>query len=450
MAALAKSFNDLLQPEGAADGPFILQCQYCDWSTLEIDVKFKISTKITEQLAKHRKAKLCGDNTLADVHTPETAFSNLTTFYKEQLNELGDGQNPYSNSPYSSPANLARIMSLYGGLSVNALKKSREKPQPMREAREQSEGLNKYGLLGEDAERDLLAGLRDRAWDETTTIEQRQAAPQNNDAHLIDNLWPVASRLRTRKGRRCRTCRQFLSRLDPKPDRLRYKIRLLASHHIPRVSVRPLHEIPQTANAAFRLRTDDAFQADLQPHTTHQYILTVRNPIFEPIKVTLATPATTPGRVASRVTILCPSFTVGPAGDVWDEALSSSGPSVRSNDGSRQAALSSLTGGGENERQPEAGKVWETTRSSTSVIVEVVPGGLKPTQSIIAKTEEEKEANEREDGDEVLEVPVFVRAEWEALIEEEGQGGKKEGKGERTKKEVAFWCVLGIGRIADV
>ena len=114
---------------------------------MEIDVQFSRATKITEQLAKLRKARITSQN---DGQEPpnkkqalgnEEAFSNLHSFYREQLSESGDTQNPYGGSPYSSPANLARIMSLYGGLNHQALKKSREKPQPMREALQSNEGL---------------------------------------------------------------------------------------------------------------------------------------------------------------------------------------------------------------------------------------------------------------------------------------------------------------------
>jgi len=200
---------------------------------------------------------------------------------------------------------------------------------------------------------------------------------------------------------------------------------------------------------------DDPSQPPLQPHVAQQYILTIRNPIFETIKVTLATPAVTPGKVASRVTLLCPSFTVGPAGDVWDEALSTGAHSAGADkDGSRKAAMASLTGSSELDRQPEAGKVWERTRNSTSIIVEIVSGQLKPPPSIVPKSEQEVADEHLDEDDDVLEVPVYVRAEWEASVEEggghtadAGHGEKKTG--ERVSKELAYWCVLGVGTIAE-
>lgn len=361
------------------------------------------------------------------------------------MTESGDQTNPYSNSPYSSPANLARIMSIYGGLSYNALKKSREKPQPMREAGNRAEGISTYGVSASSDDDQILDRMRTLGLQGTSTAVQRLESPYNYDARLIEHTWPIATKLRVRRGKRCRTCRQFLVRPETKPDRLRYKIRLLASQHVPRLLVRPLQAAGSGPNLSFKLRAESIDEVKLQPYQTQQYILTVRNPIFETVKITLATPATTPGRVASKVTILCPSFSVGPSGDMWDEALSHSTTS----DGSRQAAMASLTGSVDADRQPEAGKVWERTRNSTSIILEVVPGGLQHQPSIVPNSNSERVEDLAED-DDVLEIPVYVRAEWEAdpSGHEPLHHGEKAKPNERVVKELAYWCVLGIGRIS--
>ncbi|KAK5122326.1 hypothetical protein LTR85_004237 [Meristemomyces frigidus] len=466
VTAVPQQASDYLKPTETAIEAYMLQCGYCDWSTRDIDMIFNKPTKITEQLVKLRKARTSASSgkdspekaAKHDSISHDTAFASLTTFYKGQLSESGDPQNPFSNTPYSSPANLARIMNIYGGLSATALKKSREKPQPMREARDQSEGFSAYGFEETDHEEAITSKLRALSWEDTTTAEQRLSTPPNNDSRFADQLWPVATQLRTRKGKRCKTCRQFVSRPDSKVTHIRYKIRLLAMNNVPRLFMRPLHSPnPAPPNPAFRLREDDPMQAELQAHVAQQYVLTIRNPIFETIKVTLATPGTTPGKVASRITILCPSFPVGPAGDVWDEALSSSTASNSvSNDGSRKAAMASLTGKApeDADRQPEAGKIWDRTRNSTSVIVEIVPGSLRPPPSIVPKTEDELAAEELDEDDDVLEVPVYVRAEWETVIDADSFApGEKDSKhhgrhGEKVSKELAYWCVLGVGRIA--
>lgn len=228
---------------------------------------------------------------------------------------------------------------------------------------------------------------------------------------------------------------------------MRYKIRLLALNYVQRLSISSLQPTAPRQNPSFQLRPETLPEVKVKPYQTQQYILTVRNPIFETVKVTLATPATTPGKVASKVTILCPSFTVGPAGDMWDEALSASTTS----DGGRRAAMASLTGSStDGDRQPEAGKVWERSRNTTSVIVEVVPGALKPPPKIL-QTEPTKDGEGGEEDlaedDDILEIPIYVRAEWEAVPHD--AAGHADHKGERESKEFAYWCVLGIGRIVE-
>lgn len=60
----------------------------------------------------------------------------------------------------------------------------------------------------------------------------------------------------------------------------------------------------------------------------------------------------------------------------------------------------------------------------------------------------EKERIE-EDAD-VCEIAVFVRVEWETDAQGEGEGQRGLGLGGaegREKRELAYWCVLGVGRI---
>lgn len=420
---------------------------------------FSRATKITDQLMKLRKARITaqkdeqGPPNKKQALSQDEAFANLNTFYRDQLSESGDVQNPYGNSPYSSPANLARIMSLYGGLNQQALKKSREKPQPMREALSMSEGLKSFSLE-EDPDSEIIQRMQSLGWDSTATESQQLSTPVNNESKFVDDLWPAATQLRTRRGKRCKTCRQFIARPEPKVGSWRYKIRLLAINHVPRLSTQPLHPgAAPTTNLAFQTRLDTTPPEKLRPYETKQYVLTVRNPIFETVKITLATPGTTPGKVASRVTILCPSFTVGPAGDLWDDALSSSQTSAP--DGGRKAAMASLTGSSEAsaDRQPEAGKIWEKARNSTSVILEVVPGSVKPPPSIVPKTAEELADEALDEDDDVLEVPVYVRVEWEMEVKP-GESGhlRREGDakpGDRLSKELGYWVVLGIGKISE-
>lgn len=351
----------------------------------------------------------------------------------------GTGPNGFSdNSNFNSPNSLARIMSIYGGLSHTALKKARERPQPMREALNTTEGLELISH-STDAEATAIEKLRTEGYEGTTTLSQRVSHPYNHRVRFNDQLWPIATLLRTRRSKRCRTCRHIIARPEPKMGSTRYKIRLLAQNNIPRLALRLFSPSASSAPASSFALTPAALQAQhnteyekLRPGLPVQFLLTLTNPLFEPVRITLATPATTPGNVASRVTVLCPTFAIGAASDMWDPDAISSGTAKD------QSA---------EDRQPEAGKVWEKGRNWTTVVVEVVPGRLDKKTG---NTAENATGDESKGADEdVLEIPVFVRVEWEAEVTAEDAAATGAAKGTKESREIAFWSVLGAGKIAE-
>jgi dynactin-4 len=178
----------------------------------------------------------------------------------------------------------------------------------------------------------------------------------------------------------------------------------------------------------------------LIPMKPFHMILTLRNPLFDPVKVTLATPSRTPGRFQSKITILCPQFEIGQNTDVWDEALSTT-------DGKEKRRTKTEVA----EGQAEAGKVWEKGRNWTSIVLEVVPASLDTRIMDFSRPgTSEKDTNIAEDED-VLEIPVFFRIEYETEANAEDDNSSAVSKVEKEKKEkreLAYWIVLGVGRLA--
>lgn len=352
-------------------------------------------------------------------------FANLKAFYQAQLAE----SSPVSalglagDYGYGSPGALTRIMGLYtGGSMVD--KKSKSKNGTMREAQDASEGLQILPTSDEEA----IHRMHTEGWHATATATQRQELP-NNEAHFLDELRPVAYLLRTKRSKRCKTCRHILSKPESKVQTTRFRIRLVALNYIPSIMIKALQPLST---------------ATLVPLKPVQFLLTFKNPLFDVVKVTLATPAKTPGRFSSKVTVLCPQFEVGANTDAWEEALREGGNRNSSGEKRRTKAEAS-----EGQHQAEAGKVWERGRNWTSVVLEVVPASLLIEGPEFMRSEEQKRDDGplREDED-VLEIPVFVRVEWEAdAAQEEGAGLGKE-KDVREKRELAYWCVLGVGKIA--
>lgn len=384
----------------------------------------------------------------------ETMFANLSNFYRSQLAELEGGSAYTMGNDYnfSSPSSIHRLMNLYSATGRNAKK---EKPQPIREALASHEGLKLHEV---EADQEDIERIKTLGWEGTLSTSQRLDQCRE-DVHFVDQLRPLATLLRTKKSKRCKECRQILSRPESKISSNRYKIKLLALNNIPKVNLRPLNT-PTSTHPSFPMQATTssnssssaaAAESSLKPLRPTHFLLTMHNPLFDPIKVTLATPSTTPGRVKSRVTILCPEFEVGANTDVWDEALSSS----TSTDARRRSAMMSLSGS-DAAAQAEAGKVWSKGRNWTSVVVEVVPGALPGTAGAFnfdfsgGGGKEGEDATAMEEDEDVLEIPMFVRCEYETEAGGDDAGpGNKKSDAEREKREEAFWTVLGAGRIAS-
>jgi dynactin-4 len=458
-------------------GPFHLYCNYCHWSTLEIGIEFEKHTGITQQLSRvanggklippvkerekerERRKELeskkrnvaTGSDELVPTDarkyeyekTTEDVFSALSSFYKSQI-QATTSSNPFSahDISFSSPSSFTRIMNLYS--STSSKKQKREKPAPMREAASALEGLTLHDPTRDAA---IIDRINREGWGATLSPAQK-FTQTNPNARFTSDLRPVATILRTKRGKRCRNCRHILAKPESKITSTRYKIKLVAANHIPRLTLRALPQLPlpppTTQGGIIINSVPPVYDYDhLQSgHPTH-FLLTLANPLFDPIRVTLATPSTTPGKVQSRVTILCPQFDVGANTDVWDDALASSLSPTRDTQPQTLPAI-------------EAGKVWDAGRNWTTIVVEVVPGFLKPVpglpSTVGVQTEEETNAEdvELDEDDDVLEIPIFVRLEFEVDPTGEERGLTEERtKGGKEKREEAFWTVVGVGRVAE-
>ncbi|KAI9166530.1 Dynactin subunit 4 [Paramyrothecium foliicola] len=430
----------LLAAEGnthAAGVPFALFCQYCNWSSSEIGIEFDRPSGIHSQLSKlknggmpkltakdvkeRRKEHPDGPPVPDELVDADLQFASLKSFYQSQLADtnaslgglsLGDG------AGFSSPAALTRIMSLYTGRGHHS---SQQGPSDvMREALTTEEGLK----LAQLDESEAIKTLTNDGWEETTSLQQRAA--QLEHVRFQSDLRPVPYLLRTKRSKRCPVCRHIISKPEGKVASNRFKIRLVAKSYIPNITIAPLN--PTARGVPVGSRPDIVEEAPLRPLNPYQYILTFTNPLFESIKITLATPSTTPGRFASRVTVLCPQFEVDANTDMWDDALKDDGQDRRRK-------------GEENTGQAEPGKIWDRGRNWVSIVVEVIPASLRhPSGSETAGQGNKVVLQEDED---ILEIPVFVRMEWEADSQNDMSSAPGKEKEAKEKRELAYCLVLG-------
>ncbi|KAK7736953.1 hypothetical protein SLS53_006708 [Cytospora paraplurivora] len=481
---------------------YILTCSYCYWTSNEIGVKFDKPNGIYAQLQKirnggktrltpkERKDKRKNDPTgtgslgsagsslgtsalpsIGEEIPPtrenvqdgkedldvETQFANLKGFYQSQLAESSEkgGLSSLGELGIGSPGSLSRIMSLYTGAGILGDKKAKSRSETMRESLEPDEGLQVADLdESREIERLLQAG-----WDETTSTEQTASQPPINvcepnlhgKSRFVDELRPIPYLLRTKRSKRCPVCRHIVSKPEAKVTNTRFRIRLVAGSYIPTISLRPLQatSLSQSITGNPIGTSESSPAALLAPLRPVQYLLTFKNPIFEPVKITLATPSVTPGRFASKVTILCPEFEIDANTDVWDEALKDRRSLIL------QQAARDETPGGTQQPSVEPGKVWERGRNWVTIVVEVVPASLRleRTNASLVRTERfgkrELDMGPLREDEDVLEIPMFVRLEWEADAGHEDAPAKDTQGDGREKRELAYWCVMGIGRISQ-
>ncbi|GJN77109.1 dynactin Arp1 p62 subunit RO2 [Purpureocillium lilacinum] len=433
------------QAAASATGPLALFCQYCNWTSKETGIEFDRPGGIHSQLAKmnnggtpklttkdvkERRKDNPDEPLVADEQVDsDFQFASLKAFYTDQLADASTslgGLPLHDGVGFSSPAALTRIMSLYTGRGHGG-RLQKGPPDVMREALNTEEGL-KLAQLDESR---LIKKLTHEGWEATASREQRDAQV-DPAVRFQDDLRPIPYLLRTKRSKRCPVCRHIISKPENKVTSTRFKIRLVAKSYIPNITIRPMQ--PTAAVIPVTSRPGIAEESPLKPLRPYQYILTFKNPLFESIKVTLATPNVTPGRFASKVTILCPQFEVDANTDMWDDALKEDGKDRRSRRGDDAA-------GG------EAGKIWEKGRNWVSIVLEVIPASLRPENQAIGAEDADVDDGPLKEDEDILEIPMFVRMEWEADPQNEVSAGQKE-KEAREKRELAYWCVLGVGRIS--
>lgn len=440
MASLAiNSINpDPVQKQ--INGPWIMSCPFCSWTSLDIGWQFDKLTNLHQQMSKLR---IGGQQASAGLPTPaegeaasedmpqphpdnqpDSVFEALRSFYSSQLSAANPSDpllTPSGGYNYSSPSSLARIMSLYTGRSFYG-KKDQGKGSPMREAVVSSEGLR---MIKSSPDENAIEKMRSQGWTSTSSTLQ-QSNQQQHPPRFAEDLKPLRAQLRTKRSKRCRNCRHILVKPEPKVQSTRYRIRLIAQNYIPTISLKPLHPSPSTQLPMIDLNALPTIRAS-------QYLLTLRNPLFDPINITLATPSHTPDRYRHKVTILCPQFVIGPNIDQWDEVLDNS--NVRRVSRSANPSKSEYAGG-EGGKVAEAGKVWDKERNWTTVVVEVVCEAIS------------SEADDGAEDEDILEIPFFVRMDWEAEVERDEGGGKV--KEIKEKRELAYWAVVGVGRVGKL
>ncbi|KAF8418810.1 dynactin p62 family-domain-containing protein [Tirmania nivea] len=491
----ASAATTTLGPSGeqvtAPTGPYSLTCSYCHWSSKEIGLEFDKPANLTAQFAKQLKAAATENPKpkYAEFSTYEENFAKLKLHYTSQGigaagsaggaaggGGLGVGRGGTDDYGHS-PGTLSRLMGLYtGGGHVGKRNISGLSARGKDASGKKMELTEMVDVEIVGDEKEIIDRLIQVEFDETTT--QAQYLCQPHQPKFKSQLRPIATLLRTKRSKRCRACRHILVKPEPKVQSIRFRIKLVAMNYIPAINISRLD--PTTSYHS------------LTPLSTHQFLLTVTNPLFDPISVSLSTPQKTPGKYPSIVTILCPEFEVGANTDAWDEVLKE--------DSTGEKKSRRVRG----DRDRSGGTVWDSGRNWSTVVIEVIPpntegrngnagrwagpssglrGGTPPPQrsgspfgtpnmgawalgrsqtspgfllgagigGAPGAVDEDEEEERDEEEEKVVQVPIFVRIEYEAEVgmESGDVGDVAGGDGRKEKKEHAYWCVLYLGKIGS-
>jgi dynactin-4 len=187
--------SDLMNGEGTAqDASIILNCPHCNWSSLEVGIRFErpggifyalsrmkdgggyrqTRRELERELDRRRREEERGDNfstsrKIQDIeqdlkqHTPDLdeLFLNMRSFYSAHSAEVSSttAYNTHEGVSYGSPGGLNRLMGLYPGGGYTS-RKDTSKPVVAREAHGALEGMNLFG-----DETDVIEKLQHASWE---------------------------------------------------------------------------------------------------------------------------------------------------------------------------------------------------------------------------------------------------------------------------------------------
>lgn len=122
-----------------------------------------------------------------------------------------------------------------------------------------------------------------------------------SDPRTAPQVMPSTVSLRSKRLKRCRQCRLLLVKPDSKPMSITFRSRLYGNKVLPTISFEPVNELI------------------IVPGARSEWNLKLTNPLPEKCQIVLSTKNRTDQ--GDRVTILCPSFVLGPDSEVWDSSM---------------------------------------------------------------------------------------------------------------------------------
>ncbi|RGB34571.1 dynactin p62 family-domain-containing protein [Rhizophagus diaphanus] len=290
----------------ATGAPYYLSCGVCRWDSQEIGMTFEKATGLALQLQRTE-----------DERPDVKEFDHLKDHFEKHM-RLNTPSTALPSSLLSIPG-MSSFSNRYGGMVSNNQQKSDDIVPYEAVAKVEIES----GLV------DDLVQLKDV--NQITTLTQR-INQLSDQPYKVERLQPQRIHLRTKRVKRCRSCRHILIKPEQKAQSTKFKIKLVALNNIPKISIASLPKL------ILNQRT--------------QIVLKFSNPLDEEISVDLTTQEET--NECGKVNILAPHFNITPYDGLWEYEE----PDL--------IASKSRTA-------PNSIGIYERRGDSTSIIVEITP-----------------------------------------------------------------------------
>lgn len=364
----------------ATGAPYYLSCGVCRWDSQEIGMTFEKATGLALQLQKTE-----------DERPDVKEFDHLKDQFEKHLRH---------NTPSTTlPSSLLSIP----GMSMNSFS-SRYGNTGLAHAQQKSDDVEKYEAAVDKVEPesglvDDLVHLTDV--NQITTLTQRMNQ-LSDQPYKVERLQPQRIHLRTKRVKRCRSCRHILIKPEQKAQATRFKIKLVALKNIPKITIASLPKL------ILNQRT--------------QIVLKFSNPLYEEISVDLTIQEET--NECGKVTILAPHFNITPYNEVleYEEDLISS----------RRAAKADIG-------------IYEKRGNSTSIIFEITP--LAEVEEfkfpLLVKYTNKNTENNENDGVTTEEKSSEETNSSKAVASDKISADESN----EITKSLSFWTVIGLGNV---
>ncbi|EMR10511.1 hypothetical protein PNEG_01222 [Pneumocystis murina B123] len=356
---------------------YALECPYCQWTSAEINIIFEKPSGLNAQMK----------DSLPEISKKKLFYSKLRAHYEETYGTLKLQTNNHSG--------ISKMINIYERIKKKYSLKNKKEVDVFNFYENSRDLEDDQEIIKKMAEMKNL--------NEIATIKQRL----NQLYHVIfkNDLKPIPYLLRAKRSKRCRSCKSILISPESKPMSAKFRIKLIAMNYIPTISLK-----------CFPGPISNCSPGKLSPNVTNLFLLTVTNPLYQKIKVFLATPQRTSGKYSHSVTILCPEFEVGANKDT-------------SNNNSITKSIPKDT-----TKMPISGALWDRGKNWTTVVLEIIPSEII--------------SNNIDFNDDLVEISIFVKIVYDIILDKEEFKHVETSLSQRiVSKEIGFWGVIGLGKI---